>query len=155
MSRTGRSRGAEGGHEESPRPREAYVSGAARSVAFARREDGSEPAREFYNNLSMGDQAKFANRFRSIAQTGSIPNSEKFRPNVGTIKCNCSGKVTEYPVAEFKIHSGPGYRIMACLDGREWVLTHGFKKKGAKVPTEVTKAGRIFCEDLSLRSTRR
>jgi hypothetical protein len=109
--------------------------------------EGEEPAKVFFAKLTIGDKAKFAALFQTIADTGHIRNEEKFRPSVYVAKCTCGGRTIEYSVAEFKIHSGPGYRIMACLDGKTWVLTHGFSK-GSKVETEGKKAERIFCEDL-------
>jgi hypothetical protein len=111
---------------------------------------GSCPAWDYLGSLSTKDRASFDNLFVRMGDLGEIKNSEKFRPKVHVVKCEHHGKATEFPVGEFKVHSGPGRRMMACLDGREWVLTHGFTK-GSKVSTEGERAGRIFCEDRSIR----
>jgi hypothetical protein len=132
------------------RPKTVVVSGPVRSVVYAKRANGSEPAREFYESLSKKDQLKFDTLFALIAQTGRIRLDEKFHPNVYVAKCEHKGHITIHHVGEFKIHSGAGFRIMACQNGREWVLTHGFQK-GSNVATEGRRAQLIFCEDRDLR----
>jgi hypothetical protein len=129
-------------------PRNILVAGPARSIAFARKEDGSEPARDFYDSLTGAERTKFDALFTAMADTGSIRNSEKFRPRVGEATCNHNGVASRYPVAEFKVHLGAGTRILAVLDRDQFVLTHGFTK-GANLPVEVKKAERIFCYDVS------
>jgi len=96
------------------------------------------------------DKDKFDNLFLTICELGTIRNTEKFRWSVGKAKCNYGGKVTTYSVAEFKVHTGSGKRMLAILVNSEWILTHGFLK-GTKLSVEVKKAQRIFCEDLSRR----
>ena len=132
-------------------PRTVHLPGATKSVTYARTLNGNEPAKEFYDDLSSGDQDKFDNLFLRWTEHGNISNPEKFKSNVGGICCNLSGTPKRFPVAEFKIHTGKGKRILAILDGNEYVLVNGFEKGGV-LANEVLKAGRIFCEDLSRRS---
>jgi hypothetical protein len=127
-------------------PREIHADGPKRSIAFAMLGDGTKPARDFFDDLDEGDKDKFDSLFATMCQHGKITNDQKFRSCVGTTRCDHGGVVTRYPVSEFKIHTGSGKRILAILDGRQFVLTHGFNK-GAKLPSEVKKAGRIFSED--------
>jgi hypothetical protein len=130
------------------RERPVLCRGASRDIVYAVCANGTLPAREFYESLSDADQSKFDALFLRMAEYGEIHTKEKFRPRVGEAVCTVRGKTVRYAVAEFKIHSGGGQRIMACLDGRQWVLTHGFQK-GSKLKTEVNRAQRILFEDLS------
>jgi hypothetical protein len=136
--------------EPGPRERKVLYRGSEREIVCATLADGSWPAWDYLESLSSGDQARFMALFVLMGDMGRIKNDEKFHPKVHAVKCQHDGRITEFPVGEFKVHSGPGRRMMACLDGREWVLTHGFTK-GSKIPTEGKRAGRIFCEDRSIR----
>jgi hypothetical protein len=136
--------------EPGSRERKVVYRGSQRDIACATLADGSCPAWDFRESLSTKDWADFIRLFVRMGDEGRITNDEKFHPKVHVVKCEHNGKVTEFPVGEFKVHSGPGRRMMGCLDGREWVLTHGFTK-GSKVSTEGERAGRIFCEDRSIR----
>jgi len=127
-----------------------HVSGPRSTIAYAQLNDGTRPSRDFYNGLDEGDKDKFDKLFMTICEMGTIRNPEKFHPSVGKIKCNQGGKVSAYSVAEFKVHTGAGKRILAILDKSEFILTHGFLK-GVKLASELKKAQRIFCEDLSRR----
>jgi hypothetical protein len=149
MARSGRA-GEERPQDRTSRERKTLYSGRQRDIICATLADGSSPAWDYYESLGDEGQASFDKLFVRMGDEGRIPNDEKFHPKVHVVKCHHDGKVTEFPVGEFKVHSGPGRRMMACLDGREWVLTHGFTK-GSKVATEGERAGRIFCEDRSVR----
>lgn len=137
-------------------PRNVLHDGPARNIAYARLSNGSEPARAFFDSLSGEDQNKFMSLFVTMCETGRILNEEKFHyisGGDGEAVCNHSGEISRFRIAEFKIHTGEGKRFLACLDGRQWVLTHGFAK-GGKVSTECRKAERIFCDDMSQRLNR-
>jgi hypothetical protein len=149
MGRKGTGNGGQLPEGEAKRPRTVLIEGPQTNVVYAKITLGREPAKEFYESLEMSDRVKFLNLFIRIAEHGRITSQEKFRLNVHNINCNHNGTITQYSVAEFKIHTGGGKRIMACSIGREWVLTHGFLK-GNDMATEREKAGRIFCEDPAL-----
>lgn len=149
MGSTGRS-GKGRPREPETRERKVLYRGAKRDIVCATLADGSCPAWEYLGALSTKDRADFDRLFVRMGDEGRIANDEKFRPKVHVVKCEHDGKIAEFPVGEFKVHSGPGRRMMACLDGREWIPTHGFTK-GSKVSTEGERAGRIFCEDRSIR----
>ena len=122
--------------------------GGQRRIVFARIANGSEPAKQFYDSLSDHDKNCFDALFIWICEHGSIKNDTKFHPKVGEITCVRNGTTKGAIVAEFKSHSGPGYRIFAVLEGDAYVLTHGCKKPKAKqFGAEISKAQRYYCED--------
>ena len=129
-------------------PRRVHYEGTEKSIVFAKLANRKEPAKDFYDDLDEGDKDKFDNLFALIGDFGKISNPEKYRPKIGEINCALEGKVATYPVAEFKIHSGCGKRILAVFDKDQIVLTHGFLKR-KELSVEVEKTGRIFCEDIS------
>jgi hypothetical protein len=153
--------GKRAGREQTPVPapppvpqRLVHYNGQARDIVFAARANGSHPAKEFLDGLSETDQVRFNNIFLWMAERGEIRSTEKFHHRVGTAKCTSGGKTLEYSIAEFKIHSGPGQRILAYLHGSQWVLTNGFAK-GENLSVQTRKASQIICEDLAgQRSTR-
>jgi putative component of toxin-antitoxin plasmid stabilization module len=119
-----------------------------RSVAYARLADGQEPTREYWEAHNIQERVAFEALFRRIGDHGMIRNDEKFRPNIGSVTCAQLRPVEKFPVAEFKIGIGPGYRVFAVLEGRTFVLSHGCRKpKPKQLPNEVDRAGRIYCED--------
>ena len=122
-----------------------------RTISYAVQANGTEPAKVFYDALSDHEKDRFDTLFLTMVQQGRISNAEKFRPKVGEAKCSEGGSVKRYPIAEFKVHLGTGSRILACLDGNQYVLTNGFRK-GSPLPVETRKAERIFCDDLSGRA---
>lgn len=141
---------------EPPEPAEplntVYATGSQRKIAFAKLDTGEEPAKTFHSSLSEDDQARFDALFVWICDSGTIKNDQKFHPNVGQIQCGQKGGVKTFVVSEFKIHSGPGYRIMAVLEKSTYVLTHGCKKpKRSQFASEVTRAERFYCEDRARR----
>ncbi len=96
----------------------------------------------------MSDQDRFNVLFIWMAERGEIRNTEKFRFNAGEATCKVGNRSQTVPIAEFKIHSGSGQRIMAFLQGRQWVLTHGFRK-GENLSVQTKRAEPIICEDLA------
>ena len=127
--------------------REVIQRGAQRDIAYAQTADGAQPAKEFYLALSARDSMSFAALFLQMAEHGFIGNPEKFRPNIAKFQCGPGD--TNRTLAEFKIHHGPGQRILAYQDGRQSVLVSGCRK-GAHLATEIRKAGRIACEDAAI-----
>jgi hypothetical protein len=104
-------------------------------VAYARRRNGSRPAKEYIENLGRVDQAKLAKSFITMAQTGRIFNLERFRKLRGRIY-------------EFKVH--PKVRILCFQQGKTWFLTHGYDKEtGNTPPREIERAEDIMQEHLS------
>lgn len=129
------------------RPRPIHLAGPIRDVVFAVRADGSHPAKVFLESLSNSDQVKFLALFMQMTEHGKILSNERFRFEVGKVKCTLDGQTNEIKIAEFKIHSGSGQRILAYLYGRQWVLTNGFAK-GENLSSQIQKANQIVCEDL-------
>lgn len=100
-------------------------------VAFACRPNGTLPAEEFYNELSLGNQAKVMNLFRRMADAGVIRNRKKF-------------KQVEGDIFEFK---SSRVRISCYRDGNHWYLLHGFDKKSDNWPEgELIKARHLLVE---------
>jgi hypothetical protein len=83
-----------------------------------------------------------------MAEHGEIRNTEKFRFKVGEAICKVGDRTQTIPIAEFKIHSGSGQRILAYLHGRQWVLTNGFRK-GENLGVQTKRAEQILLEDLA------
>ena len=104
------------------------------TIAYAVDRSGRSPAQEFFDELSVQDQAKLMRLFALLADQGKITNPEKF------------GDLGE-GFREFK-----SFQIrMPCrfLAGGIVVITHGFTKKKDKAPkSEIDRAKRIFEEDL-------
>lgn len=131
-----------------PGKRIVHYQGQQRDIVFAVRADGSQPAKEFYESLSGSDQVKFDALFVTTADQGELRNELKFRLKVGVARCQIGGKTELISVAEFKIHSGSGQRILAYRRGRQWILTNGFAK-GEKLANQIKRAESIIDEDLS------
>src|SRR4051812_20612184 len=97
--------------------------------------------KQFYDSLNDVQKDAFDSLFITICEHGSIKNPQKFRHKIGSIQCKNEGTVEEFPVSEFKIGSGPGFRIMAVLEGNVYVLTHGCPKpKDSQLPGEIQRA---------------
>lgn len=107
--------------------------GSAFTIAFATCADGSKPALDFYNELEDSDKAKLNTMFRYLGDQGRIANPEKF-------------KKVDDELWEFKSHQ----IRMPCKfgDDRTVIISHGFFKKGDKIPPEqIKRARRILQED--------
>jgi phage-related protein len=74
---------------------------------------GRYRARDYFEALETGDQAKFEPLFHRLAETGKISNRERFVKEPNGIYC-------------FKCHAR---RIACFFDERDVVLIHGFGKK--------------------------
>jgi putative component of toxin-antitoxin plasmid stabilization module len=129
------------------RSRPIHVSGPTCDVVFAVRKDGSCPAREYLNALKVSDQDKFNALFIQMTQVGRLFNKVKFRPRIASLNLKLGDRVVSRPIAEFKIHSGGGHRMLTVQDGRQWVLVLGFQK-GATLENQIERAGNIIQEDL-------
>lgn len=108
--------------------------GASITVVYAVCDNGTAPGNLFFLQLEEGDQAKMAALFSRMAQHGRISNEQKFKHIEGS------------EFFEFKSHQ---VRMLCYyLPGRLLVITHGFKKKGNRIPKEhITRAERIQKED--------
>ncbi len=103
-------------------------------IMFARCADLSSPAEEFFDSLSTGEQAKVMKLFEYLGNHGRIKNPEKFKKIEGT------------EFFEFKSHQ----IRMPCyfLADHRVVVTHGFRKKGDRIPpAHLERARRIRNED--------
>lgn len=96
-------------------------------IAYARRRNGSIPAKEFLDSLEKDAYNKFRALFDRMLEHGKIVNSQKFWKLRGNSE-----------LWEFK--SKP-YRIFTFQDGNTWFLTHGFKKDSDDTPPQEIKRG--------------
>src|SRR5579862_9364004 len=101
--------------------------GTSFTIAFATCVDGSRPALDFYNGLDDTDKAKMNTLFRYLGDQGRIANREKF-------------KKVEDELWEFKSHQ----IRMPCMfsEDRTVIVSHGFIKKGGKIPPQHIKRAR-------------
>ena len=83
--------------------------------------NGTTPAEEWLEQLSVAAQQKFAALFVPMGDTGKIWNERKFKHLTGTDQ-----------LFEFKVDAD---RILYFFFvGRRLILTHGFRKAGDKTP---------------------
>jgi len=110
-----------------------YCTGRSGSIFLAQRRDGTSPAEEFLDGLSVKDQAKMLTLLKRASDVGwmNINNAEKFK------------KIAD-GWFEFKCHQ---IRMPCYASGRDLTLTHGFiKKKDDFPPSEITRAELIKSE---------
>ena len=103
-------------------------------VRYALRTDDSSPAKDFIEKLDERDQRSLATLFERMAEHGKITNEEKFKKLTGSI----------FEFKKFQIRIG-------CFQvGRNWYLTHGFrKKKDHWPPAELDRAEQIRREHMA------
>jgi len=112
------------------------VKGPCAIVAYARRENGNRPAKDFIESLERPDHAKLMKSFRHMVCVGRIHNTERFRKLRGKI-------------CEFKVY--PKVRILCFQAGKAWLLTHGFRKERGDTPSrQIERAEDIMNEHNSL-----
>lgn len=100
------------------------------TIEFALLPEGQMPAKEFLEGLSLGDQAKISALIKRLGDLGEIRNREKFK------------KIERTEFFEFKSFQ---VRIIGFfMQGRRFVLTHGFPKKQDNIPqSQLERANRI------------
>jgi len=109
-------------------------SGERFTVAYARCLDQTAPGEEFYDELDDTNKAKLNKLFEFLGNHGKISNKEKFKKIEGT---------EFYEFKSFQIR-------MPCFfsRGQLVIITHGFVKKGDKIPpAQIKRAERIKEED--------
>jgi phage-related protein len=115
--------------------RRVVYQGAVFAIAFAQETNGSCPAREFFDGLSLLDKAKLMALFQIAADHGRFHNPEKFGDLGGGL----------YEFKSFQIRMPFAY---ASNERGLILITHGFIKKKNKAPKEELKrAWRIYGED--------
>ena len=110
--------------------------GPRRDVVHAIRADGAMPAKSFLEGLSPAEQAAFFAQFEMLCREGRLPVTKlkKFRTARG--------------IAWELRHSR--WRIGCFQNGRQWVLTHGFEKRGQRTPErEIERVERIRDEHVA------
>ena len=108
------------------------------SVVWAVEESGKVQARDFFESLSDADKSKVRALFRRMAQTGSIPNREKFKKLKDVKGC---------AIFEFKSFQ---IRFLGTFDGNRFVVALGLRKKRDKhMKGHMERATRILCERVS------
>ena len=110
------------------------VRGAMRTIAYAVRSNGSMPAKEFIESLDESDQRKIVALFQRMADHGTVPNPQQFKPVQGDI-------------FEFKKHQ---IRVFCFREQDSWLLTNGYKKKKNRLDrAEIERARRVRTEHLA------
>lgn len=105
------------------------------SVWWADDASGHFRARDYFDNLTDPERAKFEALFRRLADDGRILNRELFAKESANIYCFKRGKL----------------RMTCFRQGSDWMLLHGFKKKTNKdkrLKREIETAERIRTEHL-------
>ena len=109
------------------------VRGVMRTIEYAVCSNGSMPAKEFIESLSISEQAALASLFRRMADHGSFRNQERF-------------KFIRGKIFEIKRHQ---LRVFCFRRGNRWFLTNGYKKKRSRLdPNEIARAKRVMAEHL-------
>ena len=112
--------------------------GTAFTIAFARERNDACPGCEFFDQLSLLDQAKLMALFRIAGYHGKFHNPEKFGDLGGGL----------YEFKSFQIRMPFAY---AQSERGLIVITHGFiKKKDKASKEEVARAWRTYDEDQSV-----
>jgi Gp49-like protein DUF891 len=110
--------------------------GAWGTVEWARTANGQEPARDFFLTLDTADQAKLLDLFNRLAETGRIPNSDRFK-SLGP---------TGAGLFEFRI-----FQVRFLGDfrpGKRFVVASGLRKKRDKLDRgDIQVAARIMQEN--------
>jgi phage-related protein len=115
--------------------------GVKRDIVYAVRANGQQPARGFIHELDVGEQARFMVVFKHLCDTGRLREHKLKKLHTK------EGKAWEF--------RSPKWRIGAFQDGRLWVLTHGFPKKGQRTPkNEIDMIERIRREHLNQQADR-
>lgn len=84
-------------------------------IVYAKRKNGTIPAKDFVENLDKLYRTRFDLLFERLLQTGKIWNKQKFKKLQGDSEL-------------WEFISIP-YRIFTFRDGNCWILTHGFEKR--------------------------
>lgn len=122
-------------------PNEASIAAAGPriTVEWAVDSKGSIPAREFYLELSKGDQAKVMALFRRLADFGQISNREKFK--------RLGPKAGEKGRGLWEFKSGQIRLIGDFRPGSRFVVAQGTVKKADDLPKpDIEKAICILAE---------
>lgn len=105
--------------------------GKAFRIEFYVSESGASPAEDWLESQGESRQQKFAALFAWMADQGKIWNERKFKHLEGSNQ-----------IFEFK--SDEGRVLCFFMIGRRLILTHGFTKKGDKIPKgEIERAEMI------------
>ncbi len=95
--------------------------GTVLRIEFYVAPNGTIPAEDWLEQISLAAQQKFAALFARMGDTGKIWNERKFKHLTSTDQ-----------LFEFKVESD---RILCFFFvGRRLILTHGFRKAGDKTP---------------------
>ena len=105
-------------------------------IVFFTKEDGSQPAREFMDSLSLKMQARLIKIIAMLREYGGqvrMPYSEYLQDGIFQIRAQQEGNIS---------------RVLYFFnDGKKVVLTNGFTKKTPKTPpAEIERAKRYKAE---------
>ena len=115
--------------------------GDKRDIVYAVRANGQKPARDFIHELDVGDRMQFLAFLQHLCDEARLPESKLKKLHT-----------KDGETWEFRSHK---WRIGAFQDGRLWVLTHGFPKKGQRTPKkEIDLIERIRREHLNKQADR-
>ena len=137
---------------QSHRVKDRSTTGGRFAILFSRFEMTERlPRKSFWRVSRFRIRTDSTIFFIWMAEHGEIRNTEKFRKRR---RGYLQGGQSKSDVSDrgIQIHSGSGQRIMAYLHGRQWVLTHGFRK-GETLSVQTKRAKQLICEDLAGQSS--
>lgn len=110
-----------------------YLVGDKFTVECAIRRNGECPSKDFLDSLDNLNRAKIAKIIKKFANVGKVWNTEQFKKIEGT-------DFWEFKSFQIRI---PMYH---CSRGKV-ALTHGFKKKGDKIPEGQIEKAKLIREE--------
>lgn len=123
---------------KSPLTRLVY-DGRVLRIEFYVAPNGTAPAEDWLEQLSVAAQQKFAALFVRMGDTGKIWNERKFKHLTGTDQ-----------LFEFKVE--PDRILCFFFVGRRLILMHGFRKAGDKTPQREIDRAEAYKKDFEGRA---
>lgn len=114
-------------------PRQTFITGKKLTVEWAKTRWGKMPALDFFESLTVADQAKVLALLRRFADTGRIINQQQFKKIESGL----------FEFKKFQIRLLGDYR-----PGQRFILALGLKKKKNRLNrTDLEKASNILFEN--------
>jgi len=105
-------------------------------IVFYTKDDGSQPAREFLETLSLKMQTRIATIISMLKQAGGslrMPHSEHLDDGIFQIRAQQEGNISRV--------------LYFFTDGQKIVLTNGFTKKTRKTPPAEIERAKLYRAD--------
>ena len=112
-------------------------------IVFFTKEDGSQPAREFMDSLSLKMQARLIKIIAMLREYGGqvrMPYSEYLQDGIFQIRAQQEGNITRV--------------LYFFAVGKTIVLTNGFTKKTPKTPPAEIKLAKKYKQDYERREVK-